>query len=291
MCVRLLIVSCVLLIVPCPAAHAQSIRDTLSFLLTNRSIGTGDFAGDEQAANATRDTISSFLLTELGSLPVTSSASGFSYEMDPGLGGVPTRATASFGPFFSERALTSGAGHFSLATTFQYARYERIDGRRLRNGTLVATASRLTSESKPFDVETLALRLDTATTTFSATAGVTDRLDISAAVPVSVLTLEGERVDTLRGASTLQARASASSSGLGDVGWRAKYNLLHRSNVAVAVIGEGRLPTGRTEDLLGGGRYTFRPRVVLSYDAGRVALNGDAGYQPVVNRCVSRDDR
>jgi hypothetical protein len=90
--------------------------------------------------------------------------------MDPGLGGVPTRATASFGPFFTERALTSGAGHFSLATTFQYARFDRIDGRQLASGTLVATASRLTSDVQPFDVETLTLRLSTATTTFSATA-------------------------------------------------------------------------------------------------------------------------
>src|SRR5215217_8074602 len=58
----------------------QSVSDTLSFLLTNRSIATGDFAGDEQAAAATRDTISSFLLSELGSLPVSSAATGFTYE-------------------------------------------------------------------------------------------------------------------------------------------------------------------------------------------------------------------
>jgi len=269
---------CILLAVPCANARAQSIRDTLSFLLTNRSIATGDFAGDEQAAQITSDTISSFLLTELGSLPVSSSASGFSYEMDPGLGGVPTRATASFGPFFSERALTSGARHFSFATTFQYARFDRIDGRQLGNGTLVSTASRLTGQAQPFDVETLTLRLSTATTTFSATAGLTDRLDVSAAVPVAFLTLDGHRVDTLRGTSTPQATASASSSGLGDVAWRAKYNLWHQSNTAFAVVAEGRLPTGRTEDLLGAGRYTFRPRFVASYDGNRVTMNGDAGY-------------
>src|SRR4051794_9620247 len=82
---RIVCLACILLALPCANAQAQSIRDTLSFLLTNRSIATGDFAGDEQAAQITSDTISSFLLTELGSLPVSSSASGFSYEMDPGL--------------------------------------------------------------------------------------------------------------------------------------------------------------------------------------------------------------
>jgi hypothetical protein len=275
---RILILACALVTIPCTSAYAQSIKDALSFLLTNRSIATGDFAGDEQAAAATRDTISSFLLTELGSLPISSSASGFSYEMDPGLGGVPTRATASFGPFFTERALTSGARHFSLATTFQYARFDKIDGRQLGDGTLVATASRLTSEPEPFDVETLTLRLSTATTTFSATAGLTDRLDVSVAVPVTFLTLEGKRVDTFRGTSTGQATASATASGLGDMAWRAKFNLWHESNTAFAVIAEGRLPTGRTEDLLGLGRYTFRPRIVVSHDGARVALNADAGY-------------
>ena len=60
--------------------------------------------------------------------------------------------------------------------------------------------------------------------------------------------------------------------------WRAKYNLWHESNTAFAVVAEGRLPTGRTEDLLGAGRYTFRPRLIVSHDGDRVTMNGDIGY-------------
>ena len=91
------------------AAQAQpTITGALSFLLTNRSIPTGDFARDEAAAAATRDAISTFLRSELTTLPLTSSASGFTYRMDPALGGVPVRSTTTFGSFFTERSLTIG---------------------------------------------------------------------------------------------------------------------------------------------------------------------------------------
>ena len=45
------------LTIAAPVAAQQRIIDALSFLLTNRSIVTGDFARDEQAALSTRDTI------------------------------------------------------------------------------------------------------------------------------------------------------------------------------------------------------------------------------------------
>lgn len=255
----------------------QSVTDTLSFLLTNRSIPTGDFAGDEQAAAATRDTIASFLLTELGSLPV-SSATGFTYEMDPALGGVPTRTTQSFGPFFTERALTLGARRGSIGIAFQHASFDRIDGRQLNDGTLVATASRLVTDPRPFDVEALTLRLSTNTMTFSATTGLTDRFEVSTAVPLVSLTMDGQRVDTYRGTAVVQATASATASGLGDVLWRAKYNVLRQDATALAVVADGRLPTGRSEDLLGAGHYTFRPRLTASLEADRLTMNADVGY-------------
>src|SRR6188474_3248827 len=106
-------------IFPSTADAQQTITGALSFLLTNRSIPTGDFARDEAAAAATRDTISTFLRSELTTLPVTSSASGFTYRIDPDLGGVPVRSTTTFGSFFTERSLTIGQRHLSLAATYQ----------------------------------------------------------------------------------------------------------------------------------------------------------------------------
>src|SRR5215218_7268082 len=128
---------------PSSAAGQPTVTGALSFLLTNRWIPTGDFARDEAAAAATRDTISTFLRSELTTLPVTSSASGFTYRMDPSLGGVPVRSTSTFGSFFTERSLTIGRRQLSLAATYQGMSFDEIDGRDLRDGTLRATASRL----------------------------------------------------------------------------------------------------------------------------------------------------
>ncbi len=153
--------TCAALLVARPT-FGQTMTDVLSFLLTNRSIATDDFVRDVAAAAATRDAISTFLLTELGTLPVSSSAGGFTYRLEPALG-TTLRSSASFGPFFTERSLTVGARQVSLGLGFRHARFVDIDGRNLRDGTLVATASRLQSERDPFDTETLALDLSTDT--------------------------------------------------------------------------------------------------------------------------------
>ena len=52
-----------------PASAQQSITDVLTFLLTNRSIPTGDFVRDEQAAAETGDIISRFLSSMLRPFP------------------------------------------------------------------------------------------------------------------------------------------------------------------------------------------------------------------------------
>lgn len=258
-------------------ARQQSVNDVLSFLLTNRSIPTGDFVQDEQAAAATRDTISGFLLSELSTLPISSSAGGFTYRLDPALGTM-MRSSDSFGPFFTERSLTGGQRQLSLGLSYQRASYQNIDGRNLRDGTMVATASQVRGESAPFDVETVSLLLGTDTVTLAGNYGVSDRLDLGVAVPVVRLTLGGQRVDTYRGSELIQATASASASGLGDVVVRAKYNLLRRGGSGVAIGTELRLPTGNEENLLGAGDAAIQPRLIASFEHDRIAVHSNIGY-------------
>jgi Putative MetA-pathway of phenol degradation len=262
-----------------PAASAQeSVRDVLSFLLTNRSVATGDFVRDEEAAAATASAISGFLLGELSTLPISSSAGGFSYRLDPTLGTV-MRSSDSFGPFFTERSLTAGARQASLTVSYRQADFDTLGGRNLRDGTLVSTASALRSDAEPFDVETLSLRIRTDTMTFSGNVGVSDRLDLSAALPFVRLTMSGQRVDTYRGTEILQAAGSANASGIGDIVVRAKYNLLRRTVSGVTVAGEMRLPTGRDQDLLGAGKASVTPRLIASHEGERFGAHGDVGYR------------
>ncbi len=258
-------------------ARAQTVNDVLSFLLTNRSIPTDDFVRDAQAADTTRATIARFLQIELGTVPIVSSASGFTYRLDRSLGAVG-RTSDSFGPFFVDRSLTLGRGQLAFSIGYQDTTFRELDGRKLRDGTLVATASQLATEPEPFDVETLTLNVRTRATAVSANIGVTDRLDLGITAPFVSLSLDGERADTYRGERALQAAGSASVSGIGDVIVRGKYNVLRQGGTGVAFGADGRLPTGDADNLLGSGEVTIKPRAIGSVEYGRAGAHADIGY-------------
>lgn len=260
-----------------PASAQQSVTDVLTFLLTNRSIPTGDFVRDEQAAVATRDILARFLALELATVPVSSSSGGFTYRLDPALG-LAVRSSDSFGPFFTERSLTAGRHQASFGVGYRGTTFHNIDGRDLRDGTLVSTASVLRGEPAPFDIETVALRIRTDTMTVTGNYGVSDRLDVGGAIPFVRVSLQGERVDTYRGREFVQATGSGSASGLGDVVVRAKYNVFRDGASGLAVAGEARLPTGNEENLLGAGRTSVTPRLIGSYERDRVGIHGELGY-------------
>lgn len=260
-----------------PADAQQSVREVLAFLVTNRSIPTDDFVRDEAAAQATSDVIAGSLAIELATLPMASSASGFIYRFDPALGTV-SRLTDSFGPFFTERALTIGESLASFSIGYRSAAFDRIDDRNLRDGTLVSTASILRGDMQPFDVETVSLRVRMDTITAVGSYGVTDRLEIGGAIPLIRLSLTGDRIDTYRGRQFPQASGSASASGLGDVVVRAKYNVMQRPVSGMAVAAEAKLPTGNQEQLLGAGEASVKPRLLLSFERAPFSIDGDIGY-------------
>src|SRR5262245_57515104 len=273
------IVTLLVALVLCGAqrAAAQSLRDVLSFLLTNRSIVTDDFVRDQQAARATSDTISALLGVELGTLPTTTSAGGFIYRFDPELG-VSVRVTDSFGPFFTERAMTAGSRQVTFGLRYHQASFNRIDGRSLRDGTLVSTASRLHGASVPFDVETLTLRLRTDTVTALTNVGLTDRLDVGAALPVQRITLSGRRIDNYRGREATQAQAEAVRTGPSDIVVQTKYMVMRRNASGIALAGVARLPTGDENNLLGAGRSAFILRAIGSSEGQRTSLHGNLDY-------------
>lgn len=256
----------------------ESVTDVLSFLLTNRSIATGDVVRDEQAATAVRDTLSNFLLLELATLPTASSSTGFAYRVDRELGGAVVRSSDNFGPFFVERSLTTGMRSAAVHMAYQEMAFDRIDGRPLADGSLLATAARFRGDLEPFDRETLSLRLRTRTVTLSTNIGLTDRLDIAAALPLVRLTLRGERVDTVRGVQSLQATVAADTSGIGDLVLRAKYNVVRRRGSGLAIGAEGTLPTGAAENLLGAGEASLMPKAVVSLERERLGVHGEVGY-------------
>lgn len=259
------------------AAAAQSVSDILSFLLVNRAVQTDDFERDAAAAAATRDTVTELLASELATLPPSLSSAGFSYRFNSMLG-TAERASTSFGSFFTERSLTSGKGQAALGVNLRTASYRRLDGSDLGDGQFLTTANQFRDEATPFDVETLALEIDSRVVTFTGSYGVTDRLDLSAAIPLVELSMSGMRVNTYRGRDTVQAVADATTRGFGDVAVRAKYGLLTGAGSGLAVAGELRLPTGREQDLLGSGTAAFSALLIGSSERGPLSYHGNVSF-------------
>jgi hypothetical protein len=263
---------------PTSAARAQdTVADVISFLMTNQAVRTGDFERDRAAAEAARDAVANALLVNLTSTPVASSSSGFLYRLNPELGTVE-RATESFGSFFVERALPPGPGRASFGVSATTTSFRRLDGHNLRDGSFVTVANRFRDESAPFDTESLTLDLTTSTMTVFGSVGVTNRLEIGAAVPFVRLTIDGERLNVYRGESFVQANGSATASGVADIALRAKYALVLLRDGGVAAAAEVRLPTGDEANLLGAGTRSLRIIGIGSLERGRFAVHGNGGF-------------
>jgi hypothetical protein len=266
-----------MLAAPAPARAQTTVADVISLLMTNQAVRTGDFERDRAAAEAARDTIVNALLVNLTSTPVASSSSGFLYRLNPDLGTVE-RATESFGPFFIERALSAGQGRASLGVSATTSRFTRLDGHDLGDGSFITIANRFRDEATPFDTESLTLDVRTSTMTLFGSVGVTDDLEIGAAVPFVKLSIEGERLNVYRGDPFVQASASATASGVADIALRAKYTLFAARDGGVAAAAELRLPTGDEDSLLGAGTGSLRIIGIGSIERGQLALHGNGGF-------------
>ena len=74
-------------------------------------------SGEADASNPAVEIVAGFnqlLTSQLASLPLGSSAGGFTYAFDPALGTF-VRSSSSFGPSFAERASTIGKGRLRYA--------------------------------------------------------------------------------------------------------------------------------------------------------------------------------
>jgi hypothetical protein len=260
-----------------PAAGAQStVTDTVRFLMTNQSVATGSVARDQAAADAASGTLARALLANLATLPVTSSTGSFTYRLNPELGTVE-RADRTFGPFFVERALTVGRNQFSAGITIQHLDLTSIDGRSLTDGSLVTTANQFTDETAPFDVDRLRLDITADVATLYGAYGITDRLDVAAALPLVSLRISGSRVNTYRGRAFEQAKASATAVGAADAVLRVKYLWAERGGARFATAADVRLPTGREQDLLGAGSASIRLSGLGSLDRGSWSAHANVG--------------
>jgi hypothetical protein len=275
--IRPVLLAVVILAAAVPAfAQSQTATDVIGFLMLNQAVPTADFERDRAAADAARQTIVDALLVNLATVPLSTSSGGFVYRFNEQLG-TPERAADTFGPFFVERALTPGKGHPSFGVSASTSSFNELDGRPLRDGSLVTIANRFRDEPAPFDTESLTLKIRSSAMTFFGSVPVTNRLEIGAALPLLRLDLEGARVSVYRGTTSAQASASATATGVGDVALRGKYVLFAERGAGIAAAAELRLPTGDSANLLGAGRTGYRILGLASYEPSRFALHANVG--------------
>jgi hypothetical protein len=262
------------------------------------------FTDPQGTLRATGAALSESLVSQLSTFPLASSAGGFTYTFDPALG-TYERASESFGPSFTERAQTIGDGKWNVGFNYLQAGYESLDGLDLEGGEIEFQLRHIDSSApvggdppQPFfegdliNVNT-SLDVESRTAVFFANYGVTDRFDVSFAVPVVSVDLEARAlltVDRLAtannpnihvfpdGSSSNQFSASDSASGLGDVLVRGKWRFADLGSGGVAAALDVRLPTGNEEDLLGTGFTQAKLSLIASGDLGRISPHANLGY-------------
>ncbi len=267
--------------------------------------------------------------TQISQLPITSPVSGFVFSFNPSLG-VVSRQTEGFGPVLTERPETIGKHKIFVGFAYQYFNFDKADGVNLHNFGAVfqheheSCGPPLTCvNGEPVfaqDVIATQNRLDLKVHQFVgvATVGVTDRFDLSVAIPILQVrsgfnsggTIESFETsadipaccvhkfdptsaqipnhETFMSSSSADFFDGKSASGIGDIVVRGKYEVLKGEKAGLAVGADIHLPTGDEQNFLGSGTWGVRPFVTVSY-AGRISPHGTFGYQRNGDSVLSGD--
>jgi hypothetical protein len=242
------------------------------------------------------------LATQLLALPLPSPASGFTYSFDASLG-VFTRSTQSFGPILAERAETIGKKKFTLGFSFQHFDFDSIEGIPLNNVPAVFTHDDAAQLGGRQDVVTTNTRIKAKVDqfTFFSTVGLTDRLDLSVAVPVisTKLSLTSDAIIQRIGTTDPKIHffssgepgnpnyygkertfsSSGSARGIGDIVVRLKGTVAKWEHSGLAFGLDVRAPTGDEKNLLGSGAVGIKPFAAYSYTHKRLSPHFNIGYQ------------
>src|SRR5690242_695751 len=157
---------------------------------------------------------------EIATEPFGTSSGGFIFKLDPSTG-LQARTTTTFGPSFTERALTSGDGQVSVGATFSSTSFNKISDFSLKSLPLASIAS---SNPQLARTATANLGLTARTVAISTTVGVTDNVDIGVVVPLVSVKIDGSSsLFNGGGVDTRLAQTTSIFSGIGDVSALAKY--------------------------------------------------------------------
>jgi hypothetical protein len=297
------LVATLLLVLPAQRAGAQAPGDSfVSLVISDAYVASKIGLFDSIAGQGIFDipfaygpsdveaVLRSAIVYETAAFPLGSSSGAFTYSYDS-TSGVAVRSSPSFGPAFAERALTGGRGKFNVGMTYLHRSFSQLEGRDLQDGSLKFYAPLVvTGTTSAVDVveSTVTMSVTSDTAVFFATYGVTNKLDLSVVVPVQSVSINATVSSQLlrfgppsglpNPIPAVEASRSGSSSGIGDMAVRAKYNIISAPNAAIAAGVDVRLPTGDEYDLLGTGRFRTRVYAALSSQSSKFIPHANFGY-------------
>ena len=242
--------------------------------------------------------------------PFSAASGGATFRFE---GGMPVRTSTSAGPVFAERAQTLGRGKALVGFSYNAFDYATLRGVDLSAIQLTFTHANVTGHAcdsiqgtscDPMGVPvlendimpfTLSLGINVRLASFVLTYGVTDRVDVGIALPIVSTSLVGHsdaRIIPFGGPTAthffggtpqnpvLEATrfVQGSATGLGDVAVRAKVNLRSTDASGIALLVDGRFPTGSARDLLGSGKFSGRLVAVMSARYGGFSPHANVGY-------------
>ncbi|MGQ0703510.1 MAG: transporter [Gemmatimonadales bacterium] len=230
--------------------------------------------------------------------PLPASGSGVTYQF---AGGLPVRTSTSLGPIFGERAQTLGKGRLVTGANLTGIAFTSLRGVPLEGLILTFTHDDVAPDGlgQPLrENDLLQVRLDLnvnlLVSTFFATYGVTDRVDIGVAVPVVHSSVSGRSVgqflpfgiptshffagDSSQPVLTANAATFGSHTGFGDVAVRVKANVFQGERIRLALMADTRLPTGSEEDLTGAGHFGLRALAIAAGQFGSLSPHLNLGY-------------
>ncbi len=263
------------------------------------------------------------IATQITLLPLASPASGFTYRYDPATGGLQ-QLKETFGPVLTERGETIGRHKFYFGATFQRFRFNKLDGVPLHNFPAVFSHQADTGKggvSEPYESQFVStqnsLDLKVNQYTFFGTFGITDRIDLSLAIPVLQIGFNATSNATIQRtvgtepaglgfahffdpsntatslthtfsnnqypnqvAGDLYENPSRNNAaGFGDVVIRLKGTIYRTEYIRLALLTDLRLPTGDERNFLGSGAYGVKPAVAVSIKTGPLTPHVNVGYQ------------
>lgn len=296
-----------------PFAQAQTLDQTFAglfeqYLVEGFSLSPGTHGqhflpASVEANDALIPALNTLISSQIASFPLSSTSPGVTFDFTTGQ---PISILGSQGPIFAETAETLGKGTINVGANFTYLSLDRIRGIPLESMRFtflhqdVTGNGSLGDNSNESDLVDIYLDLQANASIFAAygTYGVTNNLDISIAVPIVSVALEGESrgivssytlpllgqgnhhfgSDARTPILIKDIKYDDSAVGLGDIAVRLKYRFSTQSSTGLGALLDLRLPTGDEKNFLGTGNFGVRALFLVSKKYGDFTPHANIGY-------------